>query len=61
VDYNLYKLLPFPVALYKEKATYGYVDFNKEYIFSDSLRQRYGKMTANELTSCFQPSEATYV
>jgi hypothetical protein len=29
-------------------------------LFSDSLRQRFGKTTTNELTGCFQPNEFTY-
>jgi hypothetical protein len=60
-EYHLYRLLPFPVKVNKEKATYGYVNFNKEFIFSDALRQHYGKMTPNELANCFRPSEIKYV
>jgi hypothetical protein len=59
--YQLYKLLPFPVVVKKQEITYGYINFNKEFIFSDSLRQRFGKMTTNELTGCFQPNKLTYV
>jgi hypothetical protein len=59
--YNLYKMLPFPVAVSKEESTYSYIGFNKELIFSDPLRQHYGKMTINELTGCFQPNEFNYV
>jgi hypothetical protein len=32
-----------------------------EFIFGDSLRQHYGKITTNELTGCFQPNEFMYV
>jgi hypothetical protein len=60
-EYHLYKMLPFPVSVDKRKSSYGYVSFNKEFIFSDALRQHYGKMTANELTGCFQPNQITYV
>jgi hypothetical protein len=60
-EYHLYKVLPFPVGVHKEKPTSGYVNFNKEFIFSDSLRQHYGKMKANELANCFQPNYITYV
>jgi hypothetical protein len=60
-EYNLYRLLPFPVKVRKEEVTYGYVNFNKEFIFSDTLRQHYGKMTSNELSACFRPNEVTCV
>jgi hypothetical protein len=59
-EYHVYKLLSFPVLVHKE-STYGYINFNKEFIFSNSLRQHYGKMTINELSNCFQPNEITYV
>jgi hypothetical protein len=58
--YHLYKVFPFPVEVHEKGAMYGYVNFNKELIFSDSLRQHYGKMTVNELTSCFQPNRLMY-
>jgi hypothetical protein len=51
-EYHQYKLLPFSVAVQKEEAIYSYMNFNKEFIFSDPLRQHYGKMTSNELTGC---------
>jgi hypothetical protein len=54
-------MLPFPAAVQEEESTYSHIGFNKEFIFCDSLRQHYGKMTTNELTSCFQPNEFTYV
>jgi hypothetical protein len=60
-EYYLYKMLPLPVSTEKRKSVYGYVNFNKEFIFSDILRQHYGKMTTNELTGCFQPNQITYV
>jgi hypothetical protein len=60
-EYHLYKMLPLPVSIDKRKSSYGYVSFNKEFIFSDALRQHYGKMTANERTGCFQPNQITYV
>ncbi|PNF23406.1 hypothetical protein B7P43_G12246 [Cryptotermes secundus] len=59
--YQLYKLLPLPTNVKEEKSTYTYIHYNKEFIFSDPLRQHFGKMTANELTGCFHPSELTYV
>jgi hypothetical protein len=60
-EYQLYKMLPSPVSTNKDKSRYSYVNFNKEFIFSDALRQHYGKITANELTGCFQPNLITYV
>jgi hypothetical protein len=45
--YKLYNMLSFPVAMKQNELTYGYTGFNKEFIFSDPLRQHYGKMTAN--------------
>jgi hypothetical protein len=45
----------------QEEATYGYIDFNKELMFSNPLRQHFGKMSINELTGCFQPNELAYV
>jgi hypothetical protein len=60
-EYHLYKLLSFPVKLHEQELTYNYIGFTKEFIFSDPLRQHYGKLTANELTGCFQPSELIHV
>jgi hypothetical protein len=59
--YQLYKVLPLPIALSRKNSTYAYVNFNKELIFSDPLRQHYGKMSANELSGCFHPNEFYYV
>jgi hypothetical protein len=59
--YHLYKLLPFPVSAQRSKDTYGYINVNKEFIFSGPLRQHYGKMSTNELKGCFQPNEILYV
>jgi hypothetical protein len=58
---HLNNVLPFPVAVKEEESTYSYIGFNKEFIISDSLRQHYGKMTANEITGCYQPNESLYV
>jgi hypothetical protein len=59
--YQLYKLLPFLVKMKQDESTYSYINLNKEFIFSDSVRKHYGKMSTNELTGCFQPNEFTYV
>jgi hypothetical protein len=61
MNYQLYKMLPFPTAVKVEEPTYTYVHYNKEYIFSDPLRQHFGKMTINELMECFKPNEFMYV
>jgi hypothetical protein len=61
IEYQLYKLLPFPAQIRKEETTYGYINFNKEFIFSDAVRQHFGKMSTNELTGCFHPNEFLYV
>jgi hypothetical protein len=60
-EYHLYKLLPFPVAVKEKEATYSYTDFNKEFIFSDPLRQHFVKMSSNELSGCFQPNEFMFI
>jgi hypothetical protein len=60
-EYHLYKLLPFPAAVQQKESTYTYIDFNKEFVFTDPLRQHYGKMTVNELTVCFQPNALLHV
>jgi hypothetical protein len=50
-----------PVAIQQKGLTYSYVGFTKKFIFSDPLRQHYGKLTANELTGYFHPNEFSYV
>jgi hypothetical protein len=51
-EYHLYKLIPFPVVVNKKEATYGYINLNKELIFSDSL-SHYGKMNTNRPSEVF--------
>lgn len=58
-QYHLYKLLPFPSK--QQDALYHFIDFHKEFIFSDSMHQHYGKLTSNELQLCFQPNEFHFV
>jgi hypothetical protein len=60
-EYHFYKLLPFPVKLQQKELTYSYIGITKEFILSDPLRQHYGKLTTNELTGCFEPSEFMHV
>jgi hypothetical protein len=45
----------------EQEYTYSYIAFNNEFVFGDPLRQRYGKMTTNDLTGCCQPNEFLYV
>jgi hypothetical protein len=59
-QYQLYSV-PFPVEINVKESMYNYVNCNKEIIYSDLMRQHYGKMTMNELTSCFQPNQLMYV
>ena len=56
--YHLYHNTPFPV---KRDNIYVFINSEKEYIFSDSLRQHFGKLTSNELTRCFQPNELLFI
>ena len=56
--YHLYKMMPFPT---ENSNQYAFVNPSKDLIFSDSLRQHFGKMTLNELTSCYSPNSLQYV
>ena len=44
-QYHLYTNLPFTI---KREDMYAFINSNEEYIFSDALRQHYGKITTNE-------------
>ena len=57
-NYQLYKVLPFPV---RQDRNYVFISSNKEYIFCDSVRQHYGKLSMSELAGCFRPNELQYV
>jgi hypothetical protein len=54
-------VLPFPVKVKGQESTYSYIESTKEYIFSDSLHQHFGKMTSNELSGCFELNEFKHV
>jgi hypothetical protein len=54
-------VLPFPVRVNEQDLTYSYIESTKEYIFSDALHQHFEKMTANELTGCFELNEFKHV
>lgn len=58
--FELYKSIPFPVLM-NVNLTAAFISTQKEYIFSDSLRQHYGKIDSSDLAKCFQPNELNYV
>jgi len=54
-SYQLYKLQPFPMRQYER--VFAYIEATKEYIFTDTMRQKYGKLSYSELQACFMPNE----
>jgi len=57
--YQLYKLQPFPVK--QQERVFAYIEATKEFIFTDTMRQKYGKLSYSELQACFMPNELSYV
>jgi hypothetical protein len=57
--YQSYKLQPFPFQ--QQETVFAYIEATKEFIFTDTMRQKYGKMSYSELQACFMPSELCYV
>jgi hypothetical protein len=51
--FYLHKVLPYPIP---RQDVFVFIYSLKEYIFVDSLKKQYGKISANELTRCFQPN-----
>lgn len=51
--FHLYKVLSYPIPRHD---VFVFVHPVKEYIFVDSLKRQFGKMSTNELTGCFQPN-----
>jgi hypothetical protein len=51
--YQLYKVLPYPIP---RQDIFVFINPSKEYIFVDSIKRQFGKMTTTELTGCFQPN-----
>jgi hypothetical protein len=49
--YQLYKLQPFPIR--QEEHVFVYIATKKDFIFSDAMRHKYGKITYQELQACF--------
>jgi hypothetical protein len=52
--FYLYKILPFPTL--KQGNIFSFIYSSKDYIFMDSLKRQYGKLSNNELEKCFQPN-----
>jgi hypothetical protein len=52
--FYLYKILPFPTL--KRDSVFSFIYPSKDFIFMDSLKKQYGKLSANEVTKCFQPN-----
>lgn len=57
--YQLYHLTPVPIL--KVEQTFFFIQPQVEYIFTDSLRQQYGKMTRETLKECFCVHELLHV
>ena len=58
-SYQLYKLQPFPME--QQENVFMYIDITKEFLFTDAMRQKYGKLSYPELQACFMPNELSYV
>ena len=52
--YQLYKLQPFPVE--QQEKMFVYFEVTKEFIFTDAMRHKYGKMSYPELSTCLMPN-----
>jgi len=57
--YQLYKLQPFPIR--QQENVFVYIATKKDFIFTDAMRHKYGKMTYQELQACFTPNALSYV
>ena len=53
--YQLYKLQPFPVE--QQEKVFVYFEITKEFIFTDAMRHKYGKLRYPELQTCLMPNE----
>ena len=58
-SYHLYKIQPFLVK--QEDRVFVYIESAKDFIFTDAMSQRYGKMNYPELQACLTPNEITFV
>ena len=59
MSYHLYKLQPFPMK--QQDEIFVYIETMKDFIFTDAMRQKYGKLSHPELQTCFKPNELTSV
>jgi hypothetical protein len=57
--YQLYKLKPLPIKQHEN--VFAYIETQKDFIFVDVMRHKYGKMTYQELQTCLLPNEFNYV
>ena len=59
MSYHLYKLQLFPMK--QPDKIFVYTETMKDFIFTDAMRQKYGKLSFPELQTCLMPNELTYV
>ena len=45
----------------QQEKVFVYFEITKEFIFTDAMRQKYGKMSYPELQACLMPNELSYV
>jgi hypothetical protein len=50
--YQLYKLQPFPIR--QQENVFVYIATKKDFMFTDAMRHKYGKMTYQELQTCLR-------
>jgi hypothetical protein len=55
--YNLYKIQPFPAR--QQDRVFVHTESTKDFIFVDTMRQRFGKMNYPDLQACIKPNEIT--
>ena len=59
IVYQLYKLQPFPIR--QQDNVFIYVQPQKDFIFVDAMRNKYGKIHYQELQACIMPNKFNYV
>jgi len=57
--YQLYKLQPFHIR--QQENVFVYIATKKDFIFTDAMRHKYGKMTYHGLQACFTSKALSYV
>ena len=45
----------------QQDTIFVYIETKKDFIFTDVMRQKYGKLSYPELQTCFMPNELTYI